>query len=128
MKRALLNFAIFTILGASVIGRACAFAATTYLADQNVTVQGTLTEFLYRNPHSFMKVDVTNDNGQKQTWTVEWAGVAQLSQSNITRDTLRPGDVVSISGNPGSISGDYRMRLTKIVRSSDGWTWQGVVN
>ena len=101
--------------------------AATYFVDQEVTVKGTVTEFLYRNPHSFMKVNVTDAKGQTQTWTVEWGGGAQLSQDHVSRDTLRPGDVVTISGNPGRNKDENRMRLHKIVRASDNWTWEGTI-
>lgn len=129
MKRAFWNLVIVTIFASLAMGRAYAhhsFAAT-YFVDQEVTAKGTITEFLYRNPHSFMKVDVTNAKGQTETWTVEWGGGAQLSQDHVSRDTLRPGDQVTISGNPGRNSDEHRMRLHKIVRASDGWTWEGVI-
>ena len=129
MKRAFWNLVIVTIFASLTMGRAYAhhsFAAT-YFVDQEVTAKGTITEFLYRNPHSFMKVNVINPKGQTETWTVEWGGGAQLSQDHVSRDTLRPGDQVTISGNPGRNADERRMRLHKIVRASDGWTWEGVI-
>jgi len=118
--------ATFSVVGVEIAHAHHSFAAT-YFVDQEVTTKGTITEFLYRNPHSFMKVDATDSKGQMQTWTVEWGGGAQLSQDHISRDTLRPGDVVTISGNPGRNPAEHRMRLHKIVRASDNWTWEGVI-
>jgi hypothetical protein len=127
MRRTLLVLAIATALAAG--GRAYAhhsFAAT-YFVDQEITVDGTLTQFMFRNPHSFVKVDAKDDKGQMQTWAVEWGGGAQLSQAHVTRDTLKPGDHVIVTGNPGRDPAEHRIRLHKIVRPSDGWTWEGVI-
>lgn len=112
-----------------VCGRAYAhhsFAAT-YFVDQEVTIEGTLTQFLYRNPHSFVKVDVKGPDGKITTWSIEWGGGAQLTHDRVTRDTLKPGDHVIVSGNPGRDPDEHRIRMHKIVRPSDGWKWEGVI-
>jgi hypothetical protein len=101
--------------------------AATYYVDQEITVQGTMTEFLYRNPHSFVKVEAKDDKGDPVMWAVEWGGGAQLTQDHVNRDTLRPGDVVVITGNPGRDPAEHRIRVHKIVRPKDGWKWEGVV-
>jgi Family of unknown function (DUF6152) len=101
--------------------------AATYFVDREVTVEGTLSEFLFRNPHSFVKVDVKDSNGQTTTWSVEWGGGAQLNQEHVSRDTLKPGDHVIVSGNPGRDPSEHRIRMHKIVRPSDGWKWEGVI-
>jgi Family of unknown function (DUF6152) len=54
--------------------------AATYFVDQEITVEGTLTQFLYRNPHSFVKVEAADKNGQMLIGSVEWGGGAQLTQ------------------------------------------------
>ena len=63
--------------------------AATYIVDQTATIEGTMEEFLYRNPHSFVKVEVTDDKGQAQTWSLEWGGAAQLSQDHVSKDQLQ---------------------------------------
>jgi len=102
--------------------------AATYFVDQEITVEGTLTQFMYRNPHSFVKVEVPDPKGGPATvYSVEWGGGAQLTQEHVTRDTLKPGDHVIVSGNPGRDPSEHRIRLHKIVRPSDGWKWEGVI-
>jgi hypothetical protein len=101
--------------------------AATYFVDREITVEGTLTQFMYRNPHSFVKVAAPDDKGQMQTWAVEWGGGAQLTQEHVTRETLKPGDHVIVSGNPGRDPSEHRIRLHKIVRTTDGWKWEGVI-
>src|ERR1700679_4359720 len=90
--------------------------ASTYYVDQKITVTGNLTQFLYRNPHSFVKIDAKDDKGDVTTWSIEWGGGAQLTQANVNRDTLKTGDHVIVSGNPGRDPEEHRIRLHKIVR------------
>ena len=101
--------------------------AATYFVDQVVTVKGTVSEFLFRNPHSFLKVQAPDEKGEMQNWAVEWAGGAQLAQANVAKDTLKPGDQVIVSGNPGRTASEHRIRLKSISRSSDGFKWEGII-
>lgn len=110
-------------------GRAYAhhsFAATYYI-DKTQTIEGNIVEFLYRNPHSYIKVEAPDEKGQMQTWAIEWGGGAQLAQEHVSRDTLKPGDHVIISGNPARDAASHRLRIQSITRPSDGWKWSGVV-
>lgn len=100
--------------------------AATYFVDQVITVKGTVTEFLFRNPHSFLKVQAPDEKGEMQIWAVEWAGGAQLAQANVAKDTLKPGDQVVVSGNPGRTPSEHRIRLKSITRP-DGFKWEGVI-
>ena len=127
MKKQLLILAFAA--GMVLAGRASAhhsFAAT-YIVDKEIKVEGKLTEFMYRNPHSFVKLEAPDDAGEMQTWTVEWGGGAQLSRDGVSRDTLKTGDHVIVSGNPGRDPNEHRIRLQSVVRLSDGWKWSGVV-
>jgi hypothetical protein len=116
---------IAMLLGAPVHGHH-SFAAT-YFVDQEISIDGTLTQFMFRNPHSFVKVSAKDSKGQEQIWSIEWGGGAQLTQQHVTRDTLKAGDHVIVTGNPGRDPNEHRIRLHKIVRTSDGWTWEGVI-
>ncbi|HYK91793.1 MAG TPA: DUF6152 family protein [Acidobacteriota bacterium] len=100
-----------------------AFAAT-YVLDRTVTIEGTVVEFLFRNPHSVVLVKAPGDGGRPVTWAVEWGDGGQLSRQGIEKDTLKPGDHVIVAGNPSRNSADRRMRMQDIVRSSDGWKWR----
>jgi hypothetical protein len=120
------SVAVFMLLLCGRVYAHHSFAAT-YIVDQTATIEGTMQEFLYRNPHSFVKVEVTDDKGQVQTWSLEWGGAAQLSQDHVSKDQLRIGDHVIVTGNPARDPSEHRMRIKSITRPSDGWKWQGVV-
>ena len=99
--------------------------AATYLVGKSVRIEGTLKEFLWRNPHSFMKVEAAEDKGEKHIWVIEGAAPQQLAESGLSQSTLRPGDRVIVTGIPGRIAEDHRMLLHTIERPSDGFKWVG---
>jgi len=98
-------------------------ASSVYLEAKSVKIEGTLKEFIWRNPHSFIKVEAPDEKGETQLYVIEGAAPTQLSESGITRTTLRPGDHVIVTGKPGRIVEDHRMLLDSIERPSDGWKW-----
>lgn len=116
------------VIGAGLLLEATAYAhhsaAATYLMDKEVTIKGKVIEFMYANPHSFVKLEA-DDKGRKQTWAVEWGGVLQLSRAGVSRDSLRPGDRVRISGNPSRDPEARRIRMRRVSRLPDGWKWAG---
>jgi hypothetical protein len=116
------------VLGASLFG-ANAWAhhsfAATYFEDKKVTIEGELVQFLYRNPHSFVHVEVKDANGETVRWAVEWGAGGQLGRQGVTRETLKPGDHVIVVGNPGRNPEDHRLRMVNVTRPSDGWKWGG---
>src|SRR6266853_3561293 len=95
----------------------------TYLEDKTITLDGALVQLLFRNPHSYIQVDVKDASGQVVRWNIEWGGVVQLNQKGVTRETLKPGDHLVIVGNPSRTPEDHRARLVNITRPSDGWKW-----
>jgi hypothetical protein len=116
--------ASLVVMGLAVGAQAWAhhsFAAT-YLEDQSVTIEGQIVQFLLRNPHSFVHVMVKEPNGTMARYVVEWGSPAQLS-GRVSRDTLKPGDQVIITGNPGRNAADHRVRLLTFKRPKDGWSW-----
>ena len=122
MRRYLLIAAVLIAVGASSALAHHSFAAT-YLEDQSVTIEGQLVQFLLRNPHSFVHVMVKEPDGTMVRYVVEWGSPAQLGGQGVTRDTLKPGDHVVISGNPGRNAADHRIRLLQFKRPKDGWSW-----
>lgn len=97
--------------------------AATYFEDKQVKVEGELVQFLYRNPHSFVHVEVKEKDGSVTRWAIEWGAGGQLGRQGVTRDTLKAGDHVIVVGNPGRTPEDHRLRMVNITRPSDGFTW-----
>ena len=97
--------------------------SATYLEDQSITIEGELVQFLFRNPHSFVHVMVTEKDGSKVRYAVEWGGSGQLGGQGVTRETLKPGDVVVITGSPGRNPAEHRVRMVSLRRPKDGFGW-----
>ena len=114
----------------AVAGRAVAhhsFAAT-YQADDRIEIQGTVRELVWRNPHSFLRIEVTDEDGNTRTWSLEWTSANRLAGTNLTQTTLRPLDVVIATGSPARNPGSARMLLRQLRRPSDGWEWIGDID
>ena len=117
---------LFTGAGAFV-GAATAhhsFAAT-YDSSRQSRIEGEVAQFLFRNPHSMVQILAPDETGEMRRWAIEWAGVNVLTGEGISRETLRIGDAVIVTGNPGRMASDYRMRMLSIERPADGWQWRG---
>jgi hypothetical protein len=123
MKQSLLTL---LIAGALVSGGSAyahhSFAAT-YHEDQTIKIEGTLVQFQFRNPHSFVQVDAPDTSGKMQRWGIEWGGAGQLGGQGVNRFTLKAGDKVIITGNPGRTAEDHRIRMVTLKRTSDGFGW-----
>jgi hypothetical protein len=96
----------------------------SYLEDQNVTIQGELTQIVFRNPHSFVQLIVKERDGSLVRYAVEWVGASELGRQGVTATTLKNGDFVVINGVPGRNPSDHRVRMTSLKRPKDGFGWQ----
>ena len=99
-------------------------ASATYVHGKSVKIEGTLKEFVWRNPHSYMKVEAPDEKREMQIWVIESAAPAQLVESGLTTTTLRAGNHVIVTGQPGRIAEDHRLLLETVERPSDGFKWQ----
>lgn len=97
--------------------------AATYFEDRTTQVEGKLVQFQFRNPHSFIQLEVKDEKGQVQRWSIEWGGASQLGSQGVTNETLKYGDVVTIIGNPGRDPADHRIRMLSLRRKSDNFGW-----
>ena len=97
----------------------------TYDTRNQVTLTGTLVQFVFKNPHSFVIVSAQDDKGATQRWSLEWSGVGQLSNQGVKRETLKPGDQIVVVGNPSRVPGEYKALLVSLKRPSDGFFWGG---
>lgn len=86
---------------ASLIAPAYAHhSAAMFDHEQLVELKGVVKEFQYTNPHSWLIVDVTNDDGSVTTWGFEAEGPSTLMRAGIRKSTLQPGTELTIRGNP----------------------------
>ncbi len=105
--------------------------AGTYLEDAPpVKIEGTLKEFLLRNPHSFVQVEddkLKNADGTPVRWSIEWGAAGQLNQQGVSANSLKVGDHVVVQGSPGRNPADHRLRM-RSIESSNGFKNSGAFN
>jgi hypothetical protein len=97
--------------------------AAVYQADETLQLEGKVVQFLFRNPHSVLHVLVPDESGGSTRWAIEWQGATQLGARGMSAQTLRPGDPVIVTGNPGRVAAEHRMLLVTIKRTTDGFGW-----
>jgi hypothetical protein len=75
-------------------------AAAMYETEKTVTVSGTVEEFAYVNPHAWLYVVVTDDNGEETLWGFEAEGPSALMRAGIKNTALQPGELVTVTARP----------------------------
>jgi hypothetical protein len=96
--------------------------AATYNEAKTIEIKGKIVVFSFRNPHSFITVEVTDEKGKKVRWGVEGPGSTHLANSGIQNDTLRYGDEVVITGNPSRTPDEPKLRL-RTMKRPDGFSF-----
>ena len=98
--------------------------AAYYFEEQSVSIEGEVVEFQYVAPHAWVHLMAPDSGGQLQRFAAEWSNPTRLARDGVTRDTLKAGDRVVITGSPGRKPSEYKMHLKRIERPADGWRWR----
>lgn len=98
-----------TLLVTLMTGQVLAHHASTpfYDPDRRVEIEGTVTRFVFRNPHAFLYVDVPGANGATTEWQVELGAPVSLRRTGWTPDTLSVGTQVKVAGQPSRAEGSF---------------------
>jgi Family of unknown function (DUF6152) len=97
--------------------------AAQYDTAKEVRIEGTLVQFQFRNPHTFIQIEAPDEKGTLVRWSIEWGGVGQLNGQGVTRTTLKYGDPVIITANPSRTPNDHKLHMLTLKRTSDGFGW-----
>ena len=90
-------------------------------ATKTVTLTGTVKDFRWQNPHSWIDVMVPNGKGQDVLWTVELTSPTYLVKSGWKSTTLKAGDKVTVVGRPLK-TGEPGSAIFMSVTLADGRT------
>ena len=103
-----MNVKSLQIVSLSAIA-AAAFAASAFAhhsfamfdSQQTVTLDGTVKEFEWVNPHSWLRVMVKDEKtGQQVMWALELSSPSRLVTMGMRSDSVKPGDAVSVTFHP----------------------------
>jgi hypothetical protein len=72
--------------------------AAEYDGDKRITLKGTVTKVEFMNPHIWIYVDVADEKGAVTKWQAEGGAPNSLKRQGWTKDSLKPGEVVTIDG------------------------------
>ena len=124
MTRTLLTLVIGTLVAGMPVFAHHSFSSY-YFEEQSVTISGEVTEFQFRNPHAILMFNAKDEGGTMRNYAAEFAGPGRLAGQGVTKDTIKPGDMVVVTGSPGRNPSEYKIHLKNVQRPSDGWSWGG---
>lgn len=113
----------FLLATATVATLAYAIAAQAHhgrasYSDEIVTLEATVTEFRFVNPHVQIYFDITNAAGEIEHWQGELTAPNRLARAGWTKSTFRPGDRLRITGEAARNDG-HSVAIREII-NADG--------
>ena len=72
----------------------------SYDMENSVTLTGTVTEFVWANPHCYLSFDVKDEKGNPVHWAGEMNSPGVLKQGGLSRTTFKAGDQITIAVHP----------------------------
>jgi hypothetical protein len=80
-----------------------------------LTLKGTVTAWMWTNPHVFLKVDVKDDKGNVVNWAGELVAPSNIINFGFTKETFKPGDEVTIVTSDVAKNGASVARLSEVI-------------
>ena len=108
---------VFVMLGGVVL--AAHHSRTGYESERTITLTGVVTEFRWRNPHTFLVWTVTDDAGNEVEWAGEMLSIQTVTSWGLTRSSFQPGDEVTVTAFPATRGAPVSI-VQKIVMTADG--------
>jgi hypothetical protein len=108
-----------TVAGMTVARRpAAAHHSSTPFYDDTKRVEavGTVSRFIFRNPHSFLFIDGRTEAGEAVEWEVELGAAVSMRRSGWTPETIKAGDPIMAAGQPSRAPGTYGMCCAQLSR------------
>jgi hypothetical protein len=87
---------------------------SAYDVTKQITLKGVVTDFQFINPHSEVRLDVTDESGHTVNWLCEAGSLNFLVRRGWSRNSLKAGDKITVMGN-ASKNQSPNLRLTKVT-------------
>ena len=98
---------------------------SNYDQGRDVSADGVVEECHFVNPHPFLLIRVTDPSGVRQVLRLEMDNLHELDEIGISRTTFKPGDRVTISGDPDRTE-PREIYLRRLDRPSDGLRYEQI--
>jgi hypothetical protein len=71
-----------------------------YNLEEQISVEGTVTQIRWANPHVYIYLDETTDSGEVINWEIEGFGPGAMRKMGFSRNTVAMGETLTVNGNP----------------------------
>ena len=93
-----------------------------FLGSDKITIEGTVKQFRFINPHPSVAFEITDEDGETEEWTLVMDDRWELVESGFSRLTFQPGDELIVSGRIGRVN-RQSMYVSSVERPSDGFVY-----
>ena len=97
--------------------------SAAYFEDQSTSIEGDVVQFDYRNPHAWVHLTVTDERGEMQKFSAEWANPARLKQQGVDSRHHQAGRPRHHYREPGPKPGRATDPSERHPAPNDGWNW-----
>lgn len=114
MKKTALVAGLAALILSSAGGTLWAHHAWPVNNQRLVTVRGTVVDFTWSNPHPMITLEVKNDEGQMEKWSIGGPAITRMEANGWSATTLKAGDVITGTGYQFS-DGQKIIRLERVI-------------
>jgi hypothetical protein len=111
MKHTLLGFVGVLAISATLVAH---HGGASFDTTRELTLKGSVTEWIWANPHCFLKFDAKDDTGTVRNWAVEVSNPTDMTRLGWARTSFKGGDEVTVTLQPVK-SGAPVGRLRSVV-------------
>lgn len=118
LRRSLIPAFLFVSLSLSFASLSAHHSRAMFDSDNPMELTGTVVEWQFTNPHVFIILEVADEAGNSEEWTLEGRGPNTIYREGWTPESLHPGDRITVTVSPlfsGAKGGSYSN-----VRREDG--------
>ncbi len=108
---------VFVMLAGEVVS--AHHSRTGYENERTIILTGVVTEFRWRNPHTFLVFTVTEEDGKEVEWAGEMLSIQTVTSWGLTRNSFQPGDEVTVTAFPATRGAPVSI-IQKVVMTADG--------
>jgi hypothetical protein len=118
MARRILVVALCSLVAATLFtGMLWAHHSRAHYGNEEMTTKGTVVEYKWRNPHVFVVWEAKDQSGKSTQWVGEMASVTSMIADGMTKDSLKPGEQITVIAFPSKNPGSTEALVKKISRA-----------
>ena len=119
MKIRVITFLAATILGLCVVAFAHHGTNASYDSSQTITLKGTVTEFVWSNPHAHIFFDVKDEKGEIVHWAAEGSSPTNWARQGWKKTSLKAGDQITITMHPSKFGSPVGVVMKVVLANGE---------